>query len=182
MHIIITDSISLRAYRKEDRQDLVTGLNDWRVARWLATVPYPYRLDHADAYLARPEHRADEAAFQDSEQTLALAICHHDRLIGGLSLVPEPQKRRGCRRKCREFGFWLSQPFWGRRIMRKAVQAVISEVRRQAPLTGFVTSANHDNHRSQALIVSLGFVADDEDEVFSIPLQRQVRVIQFHLP
>ena len=53
MHFDIDDRVSLRGFRPEDRQDLVNGLNDWAVTRWLGRVPHPYRLDHADAFIAR---------------------------------------------------------------------------------------------------------------------------------
>ena len=56
MRLQITDRISLRPFRGSDRGDIVRGMNDWQVARWLSSVPHPYRIDHADAYLARSEH------------------------------------------------------------------------------------------------------------------------------
>ena len=45
MHFDIDDRVALRGFRPEDRQDLVNGLNDWAVTRWLGRVPHPYRLD-----------------------------------------------------------------------------------------------------------------------------------------
>ena len=176
MDIEISDHAVLRPFRPSDRDDLVTGLNDWQVTRWLASVPHPYRLDHACAYLARPEHAACEAALQDPDTILALAVCMDDRVVGGISLVPAT-RRPGCR----EFGFWLARATWGQRIMHTAVQGLIDALATQAPHTVFVASANHDNLRSQRLISALGFTEDGVDEFFPNPLQRTVTVNCFRL-
>ena len=83
MHFDIDDRVSLRGFRPEDRQDLVNGLNEWAVTRWLGRVPHPYRLDHADAFLARDEHLHVNEAVRDGSRSLSLALCHCDRVIGG---------------------------------------------------------------------------------------------------
>ena len=176
MKLQIMDRISVRPFRVSDRDDLVAGINDWQVARWLASVPHPYRIDHANAYLAWPEHSEWSLATTDATARLALAVCADDRLVGGLSLVPA-MRRPGLR----EFGFWLSRSVWGQGIMPRAVRAVIDEILEHAPYTGFAASANHDNVRSQNLIRALGFVADGQDEIFSNPLQRRVAVNCFRM-
>ena len=176
MKLQLTDSIWLRPFRETDRDDLVAGLNNWQVARWLATVPHPYRVDHANAYLARQEHARCDAAVPDAGQILALGICADDRVIGGISLVPA-----GRIQGAREFGFWLSQSWWGQGIMSAAVQSIVNEVRRHAPDTVFVAAANTDNPRSQRVILSLGFKAGDRHEIFSAPLQRDVPIQRYCL-
>ena len=108
MHFDIDDRVSLRGFRPEDRQDLVNGLNEWAVTRWLGRVPHPYRLDHADAFLARDEHLHVNEAVWDGSRSLSLALCADDRVIGGFVLNPEDEAG------VREFGFWLARPYWGR--------------------------------------------------------------------
>lgn len=176
MRIDIDNSFSLRCFRPADRDDLVTGLNDWAVARWLARVPYPYRHDHADEFLGRDEHVHIEAAMANPETGFALALCQDHRVIGGLVANPADDGGR------REIGFWLARPFWGQRIMRRAAAAMINEILKAAPQTQLVASANHDNLRSQSLIRALGFVEDGQSEVISTPLQRQVLLHCFSRP
>jgi RimJ/RimL family protein N-acetyltransferase len=177
MLLQVSARVSLRPFRHSDASDLVSGLNDWQVARWLASVPHPYRVDHAKAYLARPEHRSGEAALDDKAATLALAITLNGCVIGGMGLVPS-KRYQGAR----ELGFWLSRRFWGQGIMPRAASALIDEVMRQAPDTLIVASANHDNFRSQGVIRSLGFVRDGDDEIFSNPLQRLVMTVCYRRP
>ena len=172
--IHLTDRIGLRAFRLSDSDDLVSGLNDWQVTRWLANVPHPYRIDHAKAFLARPEHRSVDAGVDDARAPLSLALCHDGRVMGGVGLMPS-SRRKGAR----ALGFWMSRPFWGQGIMRRAVQSVIDHVTLQAPDTFVVASANHDNLRSQRVIRALGFVEDGHDEIYSKPLQRRVSTVCF---
>lgn len=172
--IQLADRFGLRAFRLSDSQDLVSGLNDWQVARWLANVPHPYRIDHANAFLARPEHRTACAGFGDSGTPLSLALCHEGRVMGGIGLVPS-SRRNGAR----DLGFWMSRPFWGQGIMPSALRAVMRRVSHCAPDTLITASANRDNTRSQRVIKSLGFVECGFDEIYSKPLQRRVCTVCF---
>jgi len=119
MHFDIDDRVSLRGFRPEDRQDLVNGLSEWAVTRWLGRVPHPYRLDHADAFLARDEHLHVNEAVRDGSRSLSLALCHYDRVIGGFVLNP------GDEAGVRELGFWLARPYLGQGIMRRAASHMI---------------------------------------------------------
>lgn len=172
MLLQVSARVCLRPFRHSDASDLVSGLNDWQVARWLASVPHPYRVDHAKAYPARPEHWSGEAALDDKAATLALAITFNGCVTGGMGLVPS-KRHQGAR----QLGFWLSRRFWGQGIMPRAASTLIDEVIRQASDTLIVTGANHDNFRSQGVIRSLGFVRDGDDEIFSNPLQRPVMTV-----
>ena len=169
MHFDIDDRVALRGFRPEDRQDLVNGLNDWAVTRWLGRVPHPYRLDHADAFLARDEHLHIDEAVRDGSRSLSLALCDDDRVIGGFVLNPEDEAG------VRELGFWLARPHYGQGIMRRAASHMIQETKRMMPELMLVARANIDNVRSNRLIRQLGFHPCGQSDVWSTPLQRVVR-------
>ena len=76
----------------------------------------------------------------------------------------------------------MARRFWGQGIMPWAVKSLIDQVKRQAPNTLVVASANHDSFRSQRAICGLGFVEDGLDGIFSTPLQRRVTTVCFRLP
>ena len=79
MHFDTDDRVSLRGFWPEDRQDLVNGLNDWAVTRWLGRVSHPYRrIDHANAFLALDEHLHVNEAVRDGSRSLSLALCADD--------------------------------------------------------------------------------------------------------
>ena len=169
MQFVIDENLSLRAFRPEDRWDLVNGLNDWAVTRWLGRVPHPYRLDHANAFLALEEHLYIREGLRDSGRSLSLALCDNDRVIGGFVLNPENDV------SAREIGFWLARPHWGQGIMRRSASCMIGEITGAAPEARLVASANADNIRSNRLIGQLGFYPSGQSEVWSTPLQRVVQ-------
>ena len=45
--IIETERLILRRYRLDDVNDIVEGLNNLNVTKWLAGAPYPYTKDDA---------------------------------------------------------------------------------------------------------------------------------------
>ena len=79
-------------------------------------------------------------------------------------------------------GFLAVTPVLGPGDHAGAASALIDEVIRQAPNTLIVTSANHDNLRSQCVIRSIGFVRDGDDEIFSSLLQRPVMTVCYRRP
>lgn len=172
MLLQVSARVCIRPFRHSDASDLVSDLNDWQVARWPASVPHPYRVDHAKAYLARPKHWSGEAALDDKAATLAFAITFNGCVIGEMRLVPS-KRHQGAR----ALGFWLLVRFWGQGIMPRAASTLIDEVLWQALDTMIVTSANHDNFRLQGVIRSLGFVRDGDGEIYSNPLQRPVMTV-----
>ena len=177
MLLHVSARVCLRPFRHSDASDFVSGLNDWQVARWLASVPHPCRVGHARPILQARNTGLVEPALDDKAATPALAITLNGYVTGGMGLVPS-KRHQGAR----ELGFWLSRWFWGQGIMPRAASAIIYEVMRQAPDTLIVTSANHDNFRSQGVLRSLGFVRDGDDETFSNPLQRPVMTVCYRQP
>jgi [ribosomal protein S5]-alanine N-acetyltransferase len=79
-----TPRLILREWRNSDLKDLVEGLGDLAVAKWLAFVPHPYTSKHAAAWLdccaanakSRPRRSYDFAIVLKSES----------KVIGGVSL------------------------------------------------------------------------------------------------
>ena len=49
--IIETERLILRQYKISDADDVVDGLNNLNVSRWLASVPFPYTKEDALKYI-----------------------------------------------------------------------------------------------------------------------------------
>ena len=49
--IIETERLILRQYKISDADDVVDGLNNLNVSRWLASVPFPYTKEDALNYI-----------------------------------------------------------------------------------------------------------------------------------
>ncbi|HEX7566168.1 MAG TPA: GNAT family N-acetyltransferase, partial [Bradyrhizobium sp.] len=48
---IKTERLTLRPFRPEDGAELHRLINDWKVSKNLAAVPFPYKRDIADAWI-----------------------------------------------------------------------------------------------------------------------------------
>ncbi len=49
--IIETERLILRQYKLSDVNDVVDGLNNLNISKWLAFVPYPYTKEDAIEYI-----------------------------------------------------------------------------------------------------------------------------------
>ncbi|HEY1849340.1 MAG TPA: GNAT family protein [Opitutaceae bacterium] len=82
---IETRRLVLRYWRKGDIDDLVEGLNDLRVSRWLALVPYPYTRKDAASWVRRCEGTATRSGPRASHD-FAIEVKATGKVIGGTSL------------------------------------------------------------------------------------------------
>ena len=107
--VISTPRLRLRAARKSDAGRVATLLNDLEVARMKTSVPHPYSLEDAQAYLGRGEAGENLAMF---------AIDHPDAgLVGVVGLEREGGSA--------ELGYWLGRPFWGQGFATEAAKGAL---------------------------------------------------------
>ena len=114
----------LRSYRVDDAPSLARYANNRNISRNLGdTFPYPYTLSHANDWISLVMQQSREANF---------VIASADELIGGIGLT----LRGDIHRRSAEIGYWLGEPFWGRRIataaLRGADQLRLRESRHRA--------------------------------------------------
>jgi RimJ/RimL family protein N-acetyltransferase len=145
---ITTDRLRLRALDSADAAALVTYLNDWEVARWLARPPYPYSPQDAAAFILFMQQRHEA----DHPLLFALAELGSGRLIGTIGI--EPGGAGGG-----ELGYWVGRPHWGQGYGREAARAAIAHAA-AAGLAGLTAFAHPENARSARLLEGCGFRAD----------------------
>ncbi len=76
--ILETERLILRAYKIDDVDDLVEGLNNINVAKWLAQVPYPYTIGDAKEFI---NYSLDNHLFH-----FAIVLKSEDKVIEGTQL------------------------------------------------------------------------------------------------
>jgi RimJ/RimL family protein N-acetyltransferase len=115
--MIETARLRLRCHRDDDLHNLVFLADNWEVARWVGTMPYPYDEAAGREWIAlvKRNHAAGRP------RRFAIALSEDDRLIGGIGL--DGASGDGSTEPA--LGYWLGQPYWGNGYAREAVAAMI---------------------------------------------------------
>lgn len=81
-----TARVILRAWAQGDIPDLIEGLDDLNVSRWLAFVPHPYTREAAESWITHCKSLSETGQNQcDYEFAIELKAQH--KVIGGVSLT-----------------------------------------------------------------------------------------------
>lgn len=140
----ITKRLLLRPGWVEDAPLIAEAIAHERIACMLATMPWPYRLEHAREWLAAPR----DERFPNFLVTDRVEI--PGRIIGSVGFKPDEDGTP-------ELGFWLVPDRWGEGLMVEAARAALEAAR--ASLGYDRVTAGHfvDNPRSARVLDKLGF-------------------------
>lgn len=100
--IIDGKRILLRSWEETDADDLVEGLNNIHVSRWLGAVPFPYTRRDAEGFIHYAKHIAENAG----NIMLAIVLKENNKVIGGTS-IEAVNKRNGTAGG----GIWLNEQY-----------------------------------------------------------------------
>ncbi|MEO8455000.1 MAG: GNAT family N-acetyltransferase [Sphingomicrobium sp.] len=140
-----TPRLLLRPGFPEDAPALAEAIADEAIARNLVSVPWPYRMRDAEAFLASPRDPVLPSLLI-FERTQGAA-----RLIGSCGLGRRPSGAV-------EMGYWIAKTFWSRGFATEACSALvdIAVTLRLGQLEG---SHFLDNPASARVLEKLGFEA-----------------------
>jgi len=138
-----TPRLLLRPGFPEDAPALAAAIADEAIVRNLATVPWPYRMRDAEAFLAKPRDPI-LPSFLIFERTNGAP-----QLVGSCGLGRRPSGSV-------EMGYWIGTPFWGRGFATEACLAVV-EIARTLGLANLEGSHFIDNPASARVLEKLGF-------------------------
>lgn len=94
--------IILRNWKDEDVRDLIEGLNNINVSKWLAAVPYPYTKKDAEEFIAY----AKQTEESKKDLMLAIVLKENNKVIGGTSIQNINKKDGTC-----TGGIWLNEKY-----------------------------------------------------------------------
>lgn len=80
-----TKRLLLREWRKRDVKDLIDGLNNLEITKWLAFAPYPYTKKDAEEWINYCVKIAKKGNNRDSYE-FAIELKSEKKVIGGISL------------------------------------------------------------------------------------------------
>ena len=138
-----TPRLLLRPGFPEDAPALAAAIADEAIARNLATVPWPYRMRDAEAFLASPRDPVLPSLLI-FERTHA-----KPGLVGSCGLGRRPSGAV-------ELGYWIARPHWGRGIATEACTALV-DIARTLGLASLEGSHFTDNPASGRVLAKLGF-------------------------
>lgn len=148
---IDTLRLALRPWDEDDIEQLTLGLNDIRLAKWLAFVPHPYTTSDARSWIERcraiPQVDGRQSAYE-----FAVELTSERRAIGGVSLnkIDWDLGTGGG-------GIWIADAYQGRGYGREAFEAKIDFAFRDLGLTKLVNGYFDGNDRSWAMQRALGY-------------------------
>jgi RimJ/RimL family protein N-acetyltransferase len=140
-----TERLLLRPGWAEDAPELARAIADEQVVRNLATAPWPYRQEDAEAFLAAPRDPV-MPSFLITERTDGAP-----RIVGSCGLGRRPAGSV-------EMGYWIGRQHWGKGFATEASRALI-EIAKALKLPRLEASHFLDNPASGRVLEKLGFVA-----------------------
>ena len=90
--IIESKRLILRDWNFEDIADLVEGLNNIEVAKWMVDVPYPYSQNDARNFIERAINSDEKVKIE-----LAIVLKRTNKVIGGIKIRNINKKEGTCR-------------------------------------------------------------------------------------
>jgi RimJ/RimL family protein N-acetyltransferase len=144
-----TPRLLLRPGWREDAPALAAAIGDEAIVRNLATAPWPYSVDDAEAFLAREQDPRHPALLIFARTRGA------PRLIGGIGIAPAAEGGR-------ELGYWIARRYWGLGFATEAGRALLAAAADTLRLTPLSASHFRDNPASGRVLAKLGFVPTGE--------------------
>ncbi|MDD5750378.1 MAG: GNAT family protein [Candidatus Pacebacteria bacterium] len=109
--IIGTGKFILRPFRKGDEVSLRNNINNEKIVRNLAVVPYPYTIKMAEEWIAKNLKEAKK-----KKPLMVNFVIDIDGEVAGAVGFSNIEQHKA------ELGYWLARKYWGSGIMTDAVK------------------------------------------------------------
>lgn len=139
-----TERLLLRPGWREDAPALFRAIAQPSVVRNLASPPWPYLPEHAEAFLATERKPSEASAL------IFLRGPGSPELIGAIGFGGRSAGNA-------ELGYWIAAPHWGRGYATEAGRAVIAAARGSLRVRRLVAGHFLDNPASGRVLEKLGF-------------------------
>ena len=141
--VLETERLLLRAPTLADGQAIAALANNRKVAEMTSSMPYPYRVEDAEAWISGKADQAPGVAFAIFEKKggAFVGICSYEWRE---ETIPE-------------IGYWAGEPFWGRGYGTEAVRAMIDHAFTATNLEALAASCRVTNVASRRVLEKCGF-------------------------
>jgi len=141
--ILETERLLLRAPTLGDAPAVAALANNRRVAEMTSSMPYPYRVEDAEAWISGKTDQTPGVAFAIFEKKggAFVGICSYEWRG---ETIPE-------------IGYWAGEPFWGRGYGTEAVRMMIDHAFTATELDALAASCRVTNVASRRVLEKCGF-------------------------
>lgn len=146
--VIETQRLRLRRPRMTDAPRVAKLLNDRDLARMTASVPHPYGLEDAQAYLAQ----VDDA---DPDDRAMFVIDHPEQGVIGVVGFDSENGRA-------ELGCWIGRPFWNLGFATEAAKGALVWAHKEWKRRYVLARHFSDNPASASVLYKTGFLYTGE--------------------
>lgn len=150
MTIIKTKRLILREIEKKDVRDIYLGMSDKDVSFYMFSIPYPYKLKDAEAFVKKTI--AERSNKRRKSINLVVELIPENRVIGGAGLHEIDYDRKLC-----SIGYWLNKKYWRQGYGAEGVKALIDFAFKKLKMERITLTCNAKNLGSQGIAKKLGF-------------------------
>lgn len=148
--ILKTKRLILRKPEIKDAKDIVEGINNLEITKWLLVVPYPYKLKDAKWYVNHVKEKYKKKPKED--YYFQIELKSEKKTIGcvGIHHIDKRQKTA-------TIGYWLSQKYWRQGIVSEALKEVLKFAFNKLKLRRLEAEVFKGNIKSAGLLMKQGF-------------------------
>jgi ribosomal-protein-alanine N-acetyltransferase len=111
-----TERLQLTEFEPDDAATIVRLAGARQIADTTISIPHPYRLEDAEAFIQAQVPRMEEG----SAATFAIRLAAGRQLIGVVSLTKIDLEHQQA-----ELGYWIGTDWWGKGYATEAARAVV---------------------------------------------------------
>ena len=137
-----SERLTLRTYKKEDKEILIELLNDKEVSKWTERIPFPYTEKHADWWINNKP---------DNDHVYAIVRKDDNVLIGGLNIT-----NKG------EIGCWIGRRYWKEGFASEAVNRIKKFGFEELKLEKLWAATHKENEAPMKVLEKIGFTRVDD--------------------
>lgn len=140
----------LRSWKTEDAESLAKSADNLNIAKNLRNAfPYPYTLEAAVWYI-------NDTIANEEKKQINYAIVVDGQAVGSIGIFVKDDVYE----KSAELGYWLSQDYWRKGIMSKAVQIICKEAFERFDIIRIFAEPFADNAGSRRVLEKVGFTCE----------------------
>ena len=144
---IETKRLVLREYCEEDAEDIVNGISNLNISKWLLMVSYPYTIKDAKGWIninLKEQKKKQRESFE-----FLITLKENKKVIGGIGINVK-------RNEVADIGYWLAEEYWRRGIVYEACNEIINFGFEKLKLRKIVIPIFAGNIASNGLAKKLG--------------------------